>query len=94
MAAIIENTLLLQHRFNISRCPPSPFPTTLVLFNYCAELMLGLGDSTELLTNADILELLHPTSPKVTYLYDGFDKWGSCTDWDACPECTDAVEGR
>lgn len=56
--------------------------------------MLGMGDSTELLTNAGILELLHPTNPKVPYLYEGFEKWGTCTDWDACPECTDAVQGR
>lgn len=47
-----------------------------------------------MLTNADILELLHPSNSKITYLYDEFAKWGNCTDWDPCPECTDAVEGR
>lgn len=56
--------------------------------------MFGLGDSTELLTNADILRLLDPANPNVPYLYEGFTKWGTCTDWDPCPECTQAVAGR
>ncbi|CAM9966345.1 unnamed protein product [Scytosiphon promiscuus] len=53
------------------------------------EVMLGLGDGTELLTNANILELLYPSNPQLPYIYEGFGKWGTCTDWDACPECGD-----
>ena len=74
--------------------PPLPPPTTLDLLDRCAELMLGMGNGTRLLTNAEILELLHPSNPRVTYLYEGFQKWGTCNDWDACPECADgSVEG-
>ncbi|CAB1114279.1 TYR [Ectocarpus sp. CCAP 1310/34] len=53
------------------------------------ERMLGLGDGTELLTNSDLVEILHPSNPKLPYVYEGFNKWGTCTDWDPCPECDD-----
>lgn len=51
------------------------------------EQMLGLGDNPEKLTNAEVIVLLDPSNPKVPYLYEGFEKWGTCTDWDPCPEC-------
>ncbi|CAN0296786.1 unnamed protein product [Pylaiella littoralis] len=58
------------------------------------ERMLGFGDGSEFLTNERLLELLHPLNPKVPYLYEGFEKWGTCTDWDPCPECSAAVSSR
>ncbi|CAM9741762.1 unnamed protein product [Ectocarpus fasciculatus] len=46
------------------------------------ERAFGLGDSDELLKNQEIIDLLFPTNPKLSYVYDKFDSWGSCTDWD------------
>ncbi|CAB1114283.1 unnamed protein product [Ectocarpus sp. CCAP 1310/34] len=55
------------------------------------EQTLGLGEGSELLTNADLTEILHPSNPKLPYLYEAFGKWGTCTDWDPCPECSDTA---
>lgn len=55
-----------------------------------SERMLGLGDGSNLLTNADLLEILDPQNPELPYLYEGFQKWGTCSDWDPCPECVDS----
>lgn len=69
------------------------YAIVLVFRRICTERMLGLGDGSELLTNADLVELLHPSNPKLPYVYEGFNKWGTCTDWDPCPECGDASSG-
>ncbi|CAM9741455.1 unnamed protein product [Pylaiella littoralis] len=58
------------------------------------EIMLGIGDGSELLTNEEIQQLLHPSNPAVPYLYEDFGTWGTCTDWDPCPECSSAVSSR
>lgn len=52
------------------------------LSDISSERDFGFGDSDELLTNQEIIDLLFPTNPKLPYVYDKFDSWGSCTDWD------------
>eukprot|EP00752_Nemacystus_decipiens_P002672 g2500.t1 len=45
------------------------------------ERVFGFGDGTDFLTNQEIIDLLSPANPKLSYAYDKFDTWGSCTDW-------------
>ncbi|CAB1103907.1 TYR [Ectocarpus sp. CCAP 1310/34] len=42
----------------------------------------GFGDGDEPLTNQEIIDFLFPTNPRLPYVYDKFDSWGVCTDWD------------
>ncbi|CAM9793594.1 unnamed protein product [Ectocarpus sp. 12 AP-2014] len=42
----------------------------------------GFGDGDEPLTNQEIIDFLFPTNPRLPYVYDKFDSWGACTDWD------------
>lgn len=56
------------------------------------EKMLGLGESTDFLVNAELLELLHPAKGLLSYMYTSFGSWGTCTDWDPCPECVEGTE--
>ena len=49
---------------------------------YLTEKDFGFGDGTDFLTNQDIIDLLSPSNPALPYVYDKFDTWGSCTDWD------------
>eukprot|EP00752_Nemacystus_decipiens_P007679 g6864.t2 len=46
------------------------------------EQAFGFGDGTEFLTNQQIIDLLSPSNPSLPYVYDKFDTWGSCSDWD------------
>lgn len=47
-----------------------------------AEIDLEYGDSSELLTNAQIQTLLRPSNPGLPYVYDKINTWGDCTEWD------------
>eukprot|EP00904_Undaria_pinnatifida_P001215 jgi/Undpi1/11094/HiC_scaffold_30.g13392.m1 len=51
------------------------------------EKSLGQGSGTSFLTNEDILRIAHPSNSKLPYLYNNFDTWGTCTDWNPCPDC-------
>ncbi|CAM9857648.1 unnamed protein product [Choristocarpus tenellus] len=51
------------------------------------ERMLGLGPGTNLLNNEDLIQMFHPSSIKVPYMYGNFNQWGTCQDWDVCPGC-------
>lgn len=59
------------------------------LFAVSSERVMGLGNGTEMLTNAQLMDLLSPYTGKITYMYDSFRQWGDCVDWDPCPECND-----
>lgn len=53
------------------------------------ENSLGQGSGTTLLTNEDILRIADPsTNPTMPYIYDNYNSWGTCSDWDPCTECT------
>eukprot|EP00904_Undaria_pinnatifida_P001214 jgi/Undpi1/11093/HiC_scaffold_30.g13391.m1 len=52
------------------------------------ERSLGQGSGTTFLTNEDILRMAHPSNSKLPYVYSNFETWGTCTDWNACPQCT------
>lgn len=43
---------------------------------------LGFGDDTNLLTNEQIQQMLHPSNPEMPYVYNKFDAWGTCENWD------------
>lgn len=58
------------------------------------EKLLGFGSGTDFLTNAELLEYLHPMLDKTNYIYDDFTTWGTCTDWDPCPSCSMAALER
>lgn len=56
-----------------------------------AERDLGMGDGESVLTNRQIMDLIHPGNPKVPYVYNNFNAWGNVTDWDPCVECSSAA---
>eukprot|EP00903_Cladosiphon_okamuranus_P010577 g10002.t1 len=45
------------------------------------ERYLGVGDSSEFLTNAEIWTIINPKKRSLPYVYDKFETWGSCKDW-------------
>lgn len=42
------------------------------------------------MTNRDLMSWLHPSNPRLPYVYENFATWGTANDWDFCPECTGA----
>ncbi|CAN0296732.1 unnamed protein product [Pylaiella littoralis] len=59
-----------------------------------SEKYLGMGSGTELLTNSQLMSMFHASNPRLPYVYDRFDKWGTVEDWDFCPECLAASVGN
>lgn len=51
------------------------------------EQVLGFGSAEHFLTNAELFELFNPANGRLSYMYDSFQQWGTCNDWDPCPEC-------
>lgn len=53
-----------------------------------------MGSGTEGLTNLELMSMLHASNPKLPFVFDSFDKWGTVNGWDFCPECTAAAAGE
>lgn len=47
-----------------------------------SEESLGFGSGTDFLTNADLMLLLHASNPRLPYIYEKFDTWGSTKGWE------------
>ncbi|CAM9782570.1 unnamed protein product [Ectocarpus sp. 12 AP-2014] len=52
---------------------------------------LGMGAGTDLLTNRELMDILHPSNPRLPFVFEKFDTWGTAKSWDFCPECAAAA---
>lgn len=91
------NTLPAHHydspRYVEAKQPPHP-PRLLPAspFLLCAaEQSLGMGTELELLTNAELLKILHPTNLRLPYVYEHMETWGTRSDGGLCPECAEVA---
>lgn len=77
---------------NTSRYPCIALPCVDLCFSCGVPAKeLGFSEDTARLTNGGLLELLDPSKGHLPFIYDNFRQWGTCTEWDPCPECTAAV---
>lgn len=73
-----SETWLMQENECIGHGPNDIQPFSLEIFNNPHSLASEMGKSTtELLTNTDLYQLLHPRGPALSYVYDDY-RWRHC----------------